>query len=283
MKFAPFLTTLLLAWATNAVGENLPGPNWTPLGAVAAAETPAARDTLRSLYQLARDGQDQALLEQVEAIAEDTQRPDPERDYVLHSLAVSLSDFQPGLVGPEVLEYLARTRSRVRIPHEENPGTGVPLYNIRAAAAGSLAAWARLQQEQPPSAARYTDAETFVASLRGVPGPDLAAYVREAGSIFDPAEREAVVLAAPDLDSAAAASVVIAELAPALLGRPAVDDALFALLGHRELGASAALILGRSGDAAILDRLADSAGGKNRLASRRASLAIDIFFSEDVR
>jgi hypothetical protein len=283
MKFALFLTTLLLAWSSIAIGENLPGPNWNPLGAFAAAETPEARDTLRSLYQLARDGQGQALLEQVEAIAQDTQRPDPERDYVLHSLAVSLGDLQPGLVDPEVLEYLARTRSRVRIPHEENPGMGVPLYNIRAAAAGSLAAWTRLQQEQPPSTARYSDAESFMKSLKDVPGPDLAAYVREAGSVFDPAEREAVVLAAPDFDNAAAASVVIAELAPALLGRPAVDDTLFALLDHPELGASAALILGRSGDAAILDRLADSAGGKNSLASRRASLAIDIFLSEGVR
>ena len=32
-----------------------------------------------------------------------------------------------------------------------------------------------------------------------------------------------------------------------------------------------------------MDRLADNAGGKNRVASKRASLAIDIFLSEDVR
>ncbi len=283
MKAALTLTVLLLAWAPYLAGQNLPEPNRELENAAIAANTPDARDTLRHLFRLAREGQGTALLEQVRDIAIGAAHSDPERDYVLYSLAAALGDFQPGAVDPKVLEYLGQTRSLVRVPHEENPNMGVPLYNIRAAAAGSLAEWKRQKQESAAPGVAYTDVESFMTSLGVLDGPALTAHVRKSRDLFEPAEREAVVLAAPGLIDAPKASVVMAELAPDLLGRPAVDDALFELLGHRELGAAAALVLGRSGDAAILDRLAVSAGGEDSLESRRASLAIDVFLSADAR
>jgi hypothetical protein len=267
--------------ATNAAGQTMPEPNWDPATAAAAVESSDARETLASLFQLAREGQDDRLLAQVRAISEGTVRPGPERDYVLHSLALALGDFKPGVIGPEVLEYLGQTRSLVRVPHEEYPEMGVPLFNIRAAATGSLAEWARLQngEQETEQDSPFQNVDTFIESLPGRTGPGLATQIRQARLIFDNPELESVLIAAPRLLQSGAASVVLAELSPTLLGRPAVDELLFELLGHADLGSTAALVLGRNGDMAILERLADLAATDEGLSSKRASLALDAHLS----
>ena len=105
--------------------------------------------------------------------------------------------------------------------------------------------------------------------------------MRRARTHFDSSELEAIVLAAATALRTPTASVVLAELSPGLLGRPAVDDMLFDLLDHRELGGTAALVLGRSGNSETLYRLADLASGSDLLAAKRASLAIDAFLAAE--
>jgi hypothetical protein len=70
------------------------------------------------------------------------------------------------------------------------------------------------------------------------------------------------------------AALAIAQLAPTLLGEPAVRQMLFNTLADRNLGAAAALVLGASSDLEIQARLSEIASKKEGLARQRAALAI---------
>ena len=275
------LITLLavsVLFAANAAAEGrdaLPRPNWHRAAAAEAVDMNAARQSLASLYRLAREGRDAELLEAVKAIAIGQARPDPERDFILFTLARSLGDLGPAYVGPETLEWLSTTRSRTRVPHEESANAGVPMYNIRAAAHGALADWNRFENEGPSEGRELVlNVDTFTRALLRGGGNVTLSHIRQARMALTPEEIEVVLMAVPSMPDSSTASLVVAELADGGMGITAVRDFLFELLEHPELGATAALALSRSNEAAVLERLAVAAEGNERTA-RRAALAIE--------
>lgn len=278
------LLILILAAGSVAATEpfDLPGPNWQREVAFLATEQGGSREILYRLYGLARAGHGDALLREIIAIDNDTALPEPARDWILYELAAALGDFDPHQPGRQALEYLRDRPPLVRVPHEENPGLGVPLYNVRAAAAGSLAVWARLESPtdtdvEARAVNPMRDTESFLDFISVASGPEIAGHIRRAGKVFDPSELEAIVLAVPRLADTATASLVIAELSPSLLFYPAVTNLMFDLLDHPGLGSSAALVLARSGNERVLWRLSDVAARGNNIAAQRASLAIGMF------
>lgn len=278
-----FASFLLAATAADAADRALPEPNWNRHAAIESASQADTRTTLESLYRLARQGRGEELMSTVRSIEDDTGWPDPAREKVLYSLALALGEFEPGTVGPEVLKYLLERRSRTLVPHEEHPEMGVPLFNIRAAAAGSLAEWTRYTNhlESEKASGKITvdapDADDFLRSISTTGDAGTAARLRSARSMFNPEELETIVAAAPGMQDTHTASLVLAELSPGILNRPATVDLLFSLLGHRELGATAALLLAGSGSEAVFERLAELATGSNDLDAKRAALAIETF------
>jgi hypothetical protein len=277
-RYLPLLIVLLLMTvdASAADRDPPPRPNWNRASAAEAVDVSAARQTLAVLYRLAREGQDEELMSQVKAIAADQGRSDPERDRILHILAQSLGDLGPGLVGTEVLEFLATTRSRALVPHDDRGDYGIPMYNIRAAASGALAEWKRLERsESEQLTGPGPDITAFKHELTSGESRVAAARVRRARVIYTPEEIESVLVSVTAMPDAGTASLVLAELAGAALDRPAVPDLLFGLLEHPDLGATAALTLARSDDPAILARLMDTADSHQGLAALRAKLAID--------
>jgi hypothetical protein len=263
------LACLPLAALAGNGGEAMPRPNWTLEAAAAVQDRQAARAELAELYLLARSGRADELQLRVEAIAGGVDRPAPERDYILYELALALAEFDPSPGAAEVLRFLAETPARTLIPHEENAHYGWPLYNIRAAATGALSAWERRSR---PGAGTLPDAEGFLSTLPN--SASVTASLRAARAEYNPGEIEALVLAAPGLEDPGLAAALLAELAPAVIGRPAVDDLLFGLLSHPDLGGSAALALAGSREKAIRDRLAVEAVAGEGLAARRAAVAL---------
>ena len=277
------ITVFALTAASAGYGsdQSLPAPNWNREAAIEAGDAPAVKETLGTLYDLARTGRGDELMSRVRAIAASKSRPEPERDRILHELALSLGEIEPGLVDSEVLEFLAETRALVRVPHDEQAAMGVPLYNIRAAAAGSLALWQNAASPSPEnSRAPFTGAGSFIETLSALDETSRTQHIRQARESLNYAEIESVIDAAPGQTDAPTASLVMAELSPAVIDSLLVQNRLFGLLADRELGGSAALALARSGDEAVLARLADLAASNEGLASRRASLAIDLFLAE---
>lgn len=271
------ILAVCLLLSQPAVAADPEKPSWTTESALAAIDDAASRDVLDRLYRLAREGRGPELLAQVERIATGHDRPDPERDRILYSLAASLGDLGQGTVGPEVLEYLATTRANTLVPHEEHPGMGVPLYNIRAAATGALAQWRRNANPLQPSSMINTD--RLISELKSTDHDVTPERLRQARVELAPMEIESIIAAVPVMPDHRVASLVLAELAPGAVARPAVSNLLFELLEHRELGATAALALGRGGDRNTLAQLADLAARNDGLASRRASLAIDLYLN----
>lgn len=265
----------LVALAGNG-GEAMPRPNWTPEAAAVAEDRQAARAELAELFRLARSGRTDELQRRVETIAGGADRPAPERDYILYELALSLAEFDPSPGGAETLRFLADTQARTRVPHEEHAHYGVPLYNIRAAATGALAAWERSTLAATRS---LPQAQDFLSSLQD--GGSVTSRLRAARTGYTPGEIETLVLAAPALGDSALAAAVLAELAPAVIGRPAVDDLLFGLLSHPELGGSAALALAGSRDEAVRERLAVEAVEGEGPAARRAAVALSGVLAEE--
>lgn len=274
---------LLAATPASAAEHTLPKPNWNRHAAIEASSLAETRTSLESLYELARAGRSEELMHAVRAIELDRGWTDPAREKVLHALATALGDFEPGVIGPQVLEYLAERRSRTLVPHEEHAEMGIPLFNIRAAATGSLAEWARYDQRlQAETAlqkagAQPPEPENFVRSIAAGSDAGTAARIRAARDMYDPAELEFIVASAPAMHDMATASLLLAELAPGILDRPETTDLLFSLLEHRALGATAALVLAGSGNPLVFERLALLAASGEGLAAKRAVLAIGAF------
>ena len=108
-----------------------------------AAESIEVPTALKPLFQLAREGKDELLLQELAKIEKRSDWPLPAREYVLHRFASGLGDLQAWTVGPRVIEYLERYQAQTLVPHGDHAGAGVPLFNIRSAATGSANAWRR--------------------------------------------------------------------------------------------------------------------------------------------
>jgi hypothetical protein len=139
-----FCACVALTWCQPAVADSgFPAPNWTVQEARTAAaliDTPAA---VRPLFELARAGRDDALLESLAEVATRDGWTRPAREHVLYTFAAGLADLAPDTVGAKVMDWLLAYESRTLVPHDDHPAAGVPLYRVSAAAAGSLNAWER--------------------------------------------------------------------------------------------------------------------------------------------
>ena len=141
-----FLLTALITVCpavAQAAEAGFPAPNWSTTAAQEASAEADVTAILAPLFERARLGEDSVLVEELERLAADEGLPLPARERVLFEFAVGLSDLAPGAVGPGVTDYLLAYTARTLIPHPDHARVGAPLFNVRAAAAGTLNAWQR--------------------------------------------------------------------------------------------------------------------------------------------
>ena len=234
---ALFSLLFLLSLPTAARPETVafPEPNWTREAAVAALRRSDTRASLAGLFTLARQGDSQGLLVELGRIEAANGLSDPARDGLLHAFATGLGDLPPGSVNRDVWERLQSYRPRALVPDEHHPAVGVPLFNVRAAAAGSLNEWRRLMAWSEGERLLLRDDQAWIAAWksadparrRGLEGslqgasphrlsllggtalvmaanePDLAAVAARAALLAQDAElfRDAVSHSAPGLSA----------------------------------------------------------------------------------
>jgi len=121
----------------------MPQPNWTRSQAFEAVLGSDSQAVLRPLFQLAREGNETALITELQAIEANEALALPAREYILHTFASGLGDLPAATVGPEVINHLSAYQPRTLVPHDDHEFAGIPLFNIPAAAAGSANLWAR--------------------------------------------------------------------------------------------------------------------------------------------
>lgn len=125
--------------------QKIPAPNWDRTLALQTIRTTPTQATLKSLFQMARAGKNEALLESLHAIDRDAGTPAPAKDYLVLSFTLGLSDLDANAVGPEVLAFLSNYQPVTLVAHDDHPAMVVPLFNVRAAAAGLRNHWDRQQ------------------------------------------------------------------------------------------------------------------------------------------
>jgi len=154
-----------------AAEATLPAPNWTRADAVRAVADAPLESELAGLFALARDGRDAELLGRLREVAADAERPAPARDALLHGFTLGLGDLAPRSVSDAVLDFLVSVPPATRVPHDDYPLAGVPMWNVAAAARGVLRQWSRA--EAAGSAARILPKgpEAWLSAYRAA-GPE---------------------------------------------------------------------------------------------------------------
>jgi len=137
LRFAPALCILMIAASRPGLAEpSLDPPNWSAAAArqaVAQSDTAAA---LRPLLALARTQQHDVLLKELRMLSANDDLALPARERILFEFATSLGALEPHEIDPGVLSWLMSYEPRVLVPHEDAGLSGVPMYKVRAAAAG---------------------------------------------------------------------------------------------------------------------------------------------------
>ena len=137
--------TLLILVSSHAMGAEPARPevNWDRAAAGQTIREADTRATLGPLFRLARSGENRELLKSLSGLAGNDELPAPARDYLIFKFTLGLGDLDANAVNGRVLEYLLSYEAATWVAHEENPRRAVPLYNVRAAAAGLRNSWDR--------------------------------------------------------------------------------------------------------------------------------------------
>ena len=138
-----FSSITLLAGFSVSAQQLMPEPNWSLAMAREAASQVDTQAALKPLFQLAREGNDEKLLQELAEIEHRSDWPVPAREHVLHAFASSLGDLQAWTISQSVIDVLASYQAKTLIPHHDHPEIGMPLFNIEAAALGSVNEWRR--------------------------------------------------------------------------------------------------------------------------------------------
>ncbi|MEE4175751.1 MAG: hypothetical protein V2I57_16020 [Xanthomonadales bacterium] len=290
------------------------------------------------LYQMTVAGAESALLETLERTRQRPDWPEPARDLAIYEFTRNLGALPADSVPPTVIAYLQAYPATTWVPHDDHPQGLVPLFNVRAAAAGLTHQWQReaalleglallrsnprglidafaieiepsvhagylqaLEQATPDqlgalsadarnriqadptltplagrAALRVRDLPTLEAALRHGAGDAVHRLLHDAAAVLPRSDRLDLLQRTLGSGRGDAANLAIAALYPDLAGEDAADEALIARLGDPDLGAGAALALARSPSLATRQTLEALAATRDRPASRRARLALQL-------
>ncbi len=139
------ITTLALVPFGLAAQTLVPSPA-TPWDRGSAARALTGVDiepAVDQLHQLTITGADTVLVEALEAIRLRRDWPEPARDLAILEYTRTLAALPADSVPPSVMAYLRAYPAMTLVPHEDHPQGRVPLFNVRAAAAGLEHQWLR--------------------------------------------------------------------------------------------------------------------------------------------
>jgi hypothetical protein len=255
------------SWAEPAVpGPRWVEPNWTQQAALQAAGEVDLVTELGPLFERARAGRDADLRRQLEAVTANEKWPLPARERLLHAFALGLGDLPPGAAGPESLAYLLDYRPRTLVPHEDHASAGVPLFNVPAAAAGSVNLWRRQTAHDASRGFLARGAEAWLAAYSEAGPAGRRGFMDALELASDERLRAVAALALRDMTQRPELTGVATRSAALLPDADLLGDALVRG-GGPELAAalrSAAAALDESERAGLLNRLVAEAPASTR-------------------
>jgi hypothetical protein len=137
------LLALLPAGLAAQSGDPVPTTRWDRNSASRALNDVDIEPVVDQLHQLTITGADTVLVESLEAVRLRPDWPEPARDLAILEYTRTLAALPADNVPPSVISYLRAYPTMTLVPHEDHPTGRVPLFNVRAAAAGLQHQWLR--------------------------------------------------------------------------------------------------------------------------------------------
>jgi hypothetical protein len=146
MKKRLALTTLLLICSfTQSVtaNEQTPGPRWDRSSAMASVRSVNIDVAVYELGDISSLADGKATLSKLEYLETRPDWPLPAREAAIYQFTRSLAELPRDAVATQVMQHLHNYQAQTLVPHEDHDDALIPLFNIRAAAAGVENGWQR--------------------------------------------------------------------------------------------------------------------------------------------
>ncbi len=160
----------------------LPAPNWDRRLAMEVAFTADIQQETDRLLNLVTGDDVAASVQSLNRLATRPDWSQPARDAAIYEFMNRLRSLPPFSVDPEILDFLHNYQPQVRIAHQESFTTGVPLFPIRAAAAGLVNQWTRQQAEIDAAELLRRDPEELLSIYAANPDINIRSGIEAAVS-----------------------------------------------------------------------------------------------------
>jgi len=162
---AGLVCALVLSGSAIAAGPS-PARQWDRGHAMAAANSVNLDAAVHEISNPATLANTQATLEKLKQLETRSDWPMPAREAALYEFTRALAEMPRAAVATGVIEHLQNYQARTLVPDEDHPRTLVPLFNIRAAAAGIENGWQRNEFAVEAIGMLRTDPALLVSAYR---------------------------------------------------------------------------------------------------------------------
>ncbi len=164
-SFYIFLVLAHLAQTTWANDQRRP-EQWDRTSAMLAVRAVDIDLAVREIGNLATLNDAESTLKNLHSIANRSDWPLPVREAVIYRFTQSLATMPRAAVAAGVVSHLKNFQAHTLVPHEDHGGASIPLFNIRAAAAGVENGWLRNQSSLEAESLLITKPATLVDHYR---------------------------------------------------------------------------------------------------------------------
>jgi hypothetical protein len=210
---AVLVCAVVLSGSAMAAGPSA-ARQWDRGHALAAARSVSLDTAVIEIGNPATLANTEATLEKLQQLETRSDWPLPAREAALFEFTRTLAELPRAAVAPGVIEHLRNYESLTLVADADHPGTLIPLFNIRAAAAGVENGWQRwefagqaidlLKADPARLVSAYLEASSrnqrsgYLDTLRQADTPDVAAVQQAALAKFrqEPELTPVVALAA---------------------------------------------------------------------------------------
>lgn len=158
------LIGVLVLCGSAMAADTASATRWDRGHALAAARSVNLESTVLEISNPASLANTHATLEKLQQLETRDDWPLPAREAALFEFTRALAELPRAAVAPGVIEHLQNYESLTLVPDEDHPATLIPLYNIRAAAAGIENGWQRWEFADEAIDLLKTDPATLVSA-----------------------------------------------------------------------------------------------------------------------
>jgi hypothetical protein len=136
--------------------QQTPTTQWDRASAMAAVRSVNIDAAVYQISSISSLTDSERTLEKLRNLETRSDWPIPAREAAVYQFTRSLAELPRNAVAAEVMQHLQNYQARALVPHEDHSDATIPLFNIRAAAAGVENGWQRAEFS--------SEAETLLAT-----------------------------------------------------------------------------------------------------------------------